>query len=90
MGILASVILMPTFDHGAKGSRVTPRCTSAFARSLRRVFNVFVLCLKQAGRRRKEGQRVVNRIELARKDTWFAVSVKFSLVVAVLESFSVC
>jgi hypothetical protein len=43
MGIFASVILMPTFDHAARGSNVTPRCTKALAKSFRRVFSVFVL-----------------------------------------------
>ncbi len=49
----ASVILMPTLDHAARGSSVTPRCTKALAKSFRRVFRVFVLHGNNTNKRQK-------------------------------------
>ncbi|KAH3783960.1 hypothetical protein DPMN_161910 [Dreissena polymorpha] len=42
MGTCESYTTSPTFDHFPIGSRFTPRLINACARSLRRVFSVFV------------------------------------------------
>jgi len=43
MGTCESYTTRPTLDHFPIGSKFTPRLIRAWARSLRRVFNVLVL-----------------------------------------------